>query len=93
MVRIVCDELKLDHIIECQNDVSYVAGRDKDNRVRVFLVFNGKGSVYVRNGKAARWEIVDGSRGSELRQSIQSARAGGVSTYRFNGSYQSFTTG
>ena len=90
MVKIACDELKLSHIVDCQNDVSYVAGRDKDRRLRLFLVFNGKASIYVRNGRTDRWEIMDDYRGTSLRQSIQAARNEGIPTYRFNGSYQSF---
>ena len=90
MVRIL-DNIKLSHIVECQNDVSYVAGRDKERHLRLFLVFKGKGDVYVRNGRADRWEIVDGFHGISLRESIDLARSKGIPTYRFNGSYQSFT--
>ena len=89
MVRIA-DELKLSHIVECHNDVSYVAGRDNHSKLRLFLVFNGKGSVYVRNGKSERWEVVDEYHGNSLRQAINTARSVGIATYRYNGTYQSF---
>ena len=88
MCPIKLDQISIDHIVDFTKDnTTFAAARELDtNHLRIFLVYEGSGNVYTRNGRADSWEeLVGGQRDAILARII--AARNQVPIYRINGTH------
>ena len=89
MVKINYAELKFDHLVsfEKDNTVFACARENGSGRTRLFLVFNGNGRVYTRNGQVDSWEELMGADRDNILGRIIAAKDKNIPEYRINGSH------
>lgn len=89
MSPIKFEHLSFDHIVEFTKDETvFAAARENDTgHLRIFLVNEGTGNVYARNGRADSWEEVHGNTKELLLIRLSSARRNNIPVYRINGTH------
>jgi hypothetical protein len=87
MSPIKFEVLEIDHIVEFSNDNTiFAAARENGNgHLRLFLINNGTGNVYTRNGRADSWEQLTGSERDSIIARITAARNNHIPVYKING--------
>ena len=78
--------LEIDHIVEfIQDSTVFAAARENSGYLRLFLVHQGTGNVYTRNGRADSWEQLYGSNRDSIIARLLHARNNDAPVYRING--------
>jgi hypothetical protein len=87
MCPIKFDVLEFDHIVEFANDATvFAAARENGNgHIRLFLIHQGTGNVYARNGRIESWEQLFGSERDSIIARVVHARNHHAPVYRING--------
>lgn len=89
------DELDLEHIVEFTKDSTvFVAAREDNGHIRLFLIHAATGNVYARNGSVESWtELYGRDRDSVIARFIAARNGRLVPHYRINGSTPLTTSG
>ena len=82
------EELDLEHIVEFTKDSTiFVAAREGNGHIRLFLIHSSTGNVYCRNGTVDSWtEIYGRDRDSVVARFIAARNGRSVPRYTINGS-------
>ncbi len=85
------EELDLEHIVEFTKDSTiFVAAREGNGHIRLFLIHSSTGNVYARNGTVESWnELFGRDRDSIIARFVAARNGGAVPHYRINGYHDS----
>jgi hypothetical protein len=86
MVKITYEGLQFSHLVAYEDNTVFAAARDSyTGHIKLFLINESNGNVYVRNGRIGAWEeLVDSDRTSIIARFI-AARNRHIPLYRANG--------